>query len=196
MLSAGVYGGTCERDVKYKGGVVMPLETQKAVLYLGVDIMPWATLFVGGGTANHEFGGVAADDSSFVVEAGLLIGVIDHEILDPTLFEDRLRVNVGASGSYTDADRFGDTLWWQELTAFATVSIVNDTTGNTFFNPNSIALYMGPYFSYIQSSDIEAEETLGIMAGVEVFVSESISFDIGIRDLDSTAIEGGLHIRF
>ena len=68
--------------------------------------------------------------------------------------------------------------------------------GNKFFNPNSIAIYGGPMFSYIQSDDIEADKEFGFMAGVEVFVSESISLDAGIRQFDGTGFEGGIHIRF
>ncbi|MBT3294707.1 MAG: hypothetical protein HN919_01280 [Verrucomicrobia bacterium] len=194
LLNGGIYGGTMERDVQF-GAVVLPLETSKAVLYLGLELRPWVTLFVGGGAAEHELG-MADGDSSHMVEAGLLLNVIDHDILDPTLFEDRLRLNMGATWSMTEANWYGEDVKWQEINAFVTLSIVNDTTGNKHFNPNSIALYAGPMYSYIDSDDLEADQELGFMAGIEIFMSETISLDLGLRQFDGTGFEGGLNIQF
>ncbi|NQU39134.1 MAG: hypothetical protein HQ523_04200 [Lentisphaerae bacterium] len=193
-LSAGVYGGSTERDVKI-GLSTVTKESEKAIVYMAVDLQPWLLLFGGIGGANHALG-LSADSSAMQAEAGLLVNLVDHDILDPTLFEDKLRVNIGATWGLTQGEWFGEDIKWQELTAFATVSVVNDTVGNKFFNPNSIAIYVGPVFSYIQSEDIEVDQELGYMAGVEVFVSESISFDLGIRQFDGPGFEGGLHIRF
>ena len=194
LFSAGVYGGATERDVKM-GHAVVTKESEKALVYIGVDLQPWLVLFAAIGGANHAIG-LSEDASDMQTEAGLLVNLIDHDILDPTLFEDKLRVNLGATWGMTQGAWFGEEVKWQELTAFATVSIVNDTIGNKFFNPNSIALYVGPLYSYLQSDDIEVEEELGYMAGIEVFVSESVSFDMGIRQFDGPGFEGGLHIRF
>lgn len=194
LLSAGVYGGSSERDVQF-GATILPLKSTKAVVYVGVDLLPWFTVFVGGGTASHELG-MSDSDSSYQAEAGVLINLIDHEILDPTLFEDRLRLNFAANWGLTEANWYNDDIKWQEINVSLTISIVNDTTGNKFFNPNSIALYAGPMFSYIESDDIEADQELGFTAGIEVFATESISMNIGLRQLDGTGVEGGLHIRF
>ena len=194
MLSGGIYGGSLERDMEF-GSTVLPLETSKAVIYLGMNLRPWLTLFAGVGGADHELG-MAESDSTYVLEAGLLINVIDHVILDPSLFEDRLRINMGATWATTEAEWYGEDVKWQEINAFATISIVNDTTGNKLFNPNSIALYAGPVYSYITGDDLEADQELGFMAGIEVFVSETISLDLGVRQFDSTGVEGGLNIQF
>ncbi len=194
MLNAGIYGGTIEREVEYRNAV-LPLDSKQAVAFLGLELTPWATAFVGVGLADHQVG-MMESDTTHKLEAGVLLNLVDHEILDPALFEDRLRVNAGASWAYTGAEWASKDVRWQEATAFLTVSIVNDTTGNKFFNANSIAIYLGPLFNYIQSDDIELREEFGYMAGIEVFLTESISIDLGMRHIDSTGFEGGLNIDF
>jgi hypothetical protein len=196
LLSGGIYGGTQDRDMRFgDDSIVVPLESSKAVIYLGLNLRPWLTLFAGGGGAENNLGMVESD-STYVLEAGLLANVIDHDILDPSLFEDRLRLNVGATWSMTKADWYGEDLKWQELNAFATISIVNDTVGNKHFSPNSIALYAGPIYSHIVSDDLDADQEIGFMAGIEVFVSESISLDLGMRQFDDSGFEVGLNIQF
>lgn len=193
-LRAGIYGGAIERDVKY-GTRRIPLESKHYLAYLGVDIVPWLTTFIGAGIADHQAGSFDSETKN-KIEAGVLLNLIDHVILDPTLFEDKLRVNAGASWTYTEAEWQNDNVRWQELTAFATVSIVNDTVGNKLFNPNSVAIYAGPLFNYIQSDELELSEELGFMLGLEIFMTESVALDLGIRNIDTTGFEGGLHIHF
>ncbi|MBL7076838.1 MAG: hypothetical protein ISS31_05140 [Kiritimatiellae bacterium] len=194
MLNAGIYGGSIEREVEYNNAV-RTLESKQTVVYLGLEVTPWATVFVGGGLADHQVGMLESDTSS-KLEAGILLNLVDHVILDPTLFEDKLRINAGASWAYTEAEWLAQDVRWQEATAFLTVSIVNDTIGNKFFNPNSVAIYMGPMFNYIQSGEIELREEFGFLAGIELFLTESISLDIGMRHLDTTGFEGGINIDF
>ncbi len=194
MLSVGIYGGSIERQVEYANSVES-LDTEYFTICLGIEVTPWLTAFLGTGRADHQLG-TQGSDGSQTFEAGFLFNLIDHEILDPTLFEDKLRVNAGLSLAYSDAEWDDDEVQWQEITAFLTASIVNDTIGNKFFNPNSVAIYIGPMFNYIESSDIELRETFGFMAGIEVFLTESVSLDMGLRHLDSTGFEGGLHIDF
>jgi opacity protein-like surface antigen len=171
----------------------MPASTEG--VYVGLEVTPWATIFVGGGMGDHQLG-MTESDTRHKLEAGILVNLIDHEILDPTLFEDKLRVNAGASWAYTEAEWVDQDVRWQELTAFLTVSVVNDTTGNKFFNPNSVAVYAGPLFNYIQSDEIELRDELGFLAGIEIFLTESISLDLGMRHISTTGFEGGLRIDF
>jgi len=194
MFNAGIYGGSIEREVEYRE-TMMPLESKQSIVYMGIEVTPWATVFVGGGLADHQVG-MLESKTTQKVEAGLLLNLVDHVFLDPTLFEDKLRINAGASWAYTEAEWLDNDVRWQEATAFLTVSIVNDTIGNKFFNPNSIAIYMGPLFNYIQSDEIELEDEFGYMAGIEVFLTESISIDLGMRHISTTGFEGGLHINF
>ncbi len=194
MLNAGIYGGSLEREVEYKN-TVRTLESKQSVVYLGLEPTPWATVFVGAGLADHQVG-LLESDTTQKIEAGVLLNLVDHVILDPTLFEDKLRVNAGASWAYTEAEWLNNDVRWQEATAFLTVSIVNDTTGNKFFNPDSVAIYMGPLFNYIQSDEIELRDEFGFLAGIEIFVTDSISIDLGMRHIDTTGFEGGLHIDF
>ncbi len=193
-LSAGIYTGSLEREVLYRS-VLTVLESKQSMVYLGLDLTRWLTLFVSGGLADHQVG-LLESGSTQKVEAGILLNLIDHDILDPSFFEDKLRLNVGASWGYTEAEWLGRDVTWEEGTAYITVSVVNDTTGNKIFNPNSVSVYVGPLYNYIQSDDIELEDHLSFMAGIEVFLTDHIMLDLGLRHMDAMTYEGGVHIRF
>ena len=135
-------------------------------------------------------------DAEFEYGAGLRLNILDHEIPDPTLFENRLRITAGAQYTWTQADQDLYPWKWEELVADLTVSIVNDIEGNALYLPNSIALYVGPVLSIIRSDTIKADDKFGYSAGVEVYFTECVSFDLGIQKLDDTGYVGGLHIRF
>jgi hypothetical protein len=193
-LSAGVYTGSIEREVKDLDTLTV-LESKHSMIYLGLDLTRWLTLFVSGGMADHQVD-LLESDSSQKVEAGVLLNLIDHDILDSSFFEDKLRLNAGASWGHTEAEWLGREVSWQEGTAFITLSIVNDTTGNKIFNPNSVSVYVGPLYNYIKSDDIELEDNFGFMAGIEVFMTDHITLDLGLRHMDAMTYEGGVHIRF
>jgi len=82
------------------------------------------------------------------------------------------------------------------FSASLTFSIVNDLEGNKFYYPNSIALYAGPVLSDLQGSDFNEKNVLGFAVGLEVFLTESISLDAGIKQFEHTGYSGGLHLRF
>ena len=106
-LSAGVYGGSLDREIEYDNASET-LQSKHAMVYLGVTPTRWLTLFGVIGLAEHQVVGLATSDTTQKFELGFLLNLIDHEILDPTLFEDRLRLNAGASWAYTDAEWEGD----------------------------------------------------------------------------------------
>jgi len=105
-------------------------------------------------------------------------------------------LSTGASITMSQGDWRGDSVDWNEVCVSMTASVVNDVAANKFFNPEAIALYVGPLFSMLQSSDLEEDNKFGLTVGVEVMVSESLSFDIGVRHFESSGVNGGLHLRF
>jgi opacity protein-like surface antigen len=195
FVGCGVYGGVQDREVVVRS-FTETLSSSRVMAYLSVEPLSWLTLYVAGGMGRHELGNAPTSSSELEYEAGFHLNLVDRIILDPTLFEDRIRLNTGASISGARGEWYGDTVDWHEIQASLTLSVVNDVSGNKFFNPESIALYVGPLFSILQGDELEESTQFGLLVGVEVFVSDSLSFNLGMRHIDETGIDAGLHLHF
>lgn len=191
-----------DRDVRVRG-LDTVMASRKAMLYLGYELLPWCVPYVTGGSTETSFPGGADGDKESEYGIGLQFNLLEHDILDPLLMEDKLRVNASCQYSASKASWDGRDLRWRELFASVTVSVVNDLRGSKFFVPESIALFAGPIFSYIDSSSIsdtegalKADEKLGITGGIEIFLTKRISLDAAVKRYNAESYSAGLHIRF
>jgi opacity protein-like surface antigen len=178
---------------------------KKTTAHIGYDILRWATVYALGGVADTRLdtgyypAGYHQDYNGDEVElgAGVMFNLIDHDIADPSLIEDRIRVN--ASFEYTSCKstwRYATaTVDWTELFASLTVSIVNQIHGNRQYWPNSIGFFAGPIFSHIESSSLEHDGDSGFMAGMSIVYSENLTFDFGFERLESEGYVVGVNIR-
>ncbi len=198
--SLGVYATSRERDINGQG--FFNIKQRKTLAYLGYDWSlygwsRWFTTYLCVGSSETRVGRQFSDsDSEYGV--GINLNLLDQEINDPTLFEDRLRLRGGCQLTRSSVNgpqhRVGD---WDEIFGHLTLSIVNDLEGSKLYLPNSIALYGGPIYSWIgNSSSFSNEGMFGYTAGMEIYYTESISLDVGIEAMDYTDITAGLHIRF
>jgi hypothetical protein len=199
--SAGIYGEGCDREVTVDGRNRMLTKT-RVMGYVGLDVLPWVTLYGTGGSSALKFGGTEeTNDAELEYGGGLNINVLDHEVLDPTLFEDRLRINANVSLIH------GTTAWdeplavqefeWDEVSASVIFSIVNDCEGEKKYVPNSVTVFVGPIYSDYLGSEIEVVDKAGFLAGLEIFYSASLSFNIGIESFGGeSGYMGGVHLRF
>ncbi len=196
----GVYALEQDIDIKIKSNnFTMILEQQKAMAYLGYNIFSWMMVYGTIGESENRLDGWQFVDPAHELEygAGFQVNILSREIPDPTLFENKLRITAGAQYTVASTDVPGAEWRWAEVTAHVTLSIVNDIAGNKLFLPNSIALYGGPIYSDIISDDIvQLGDEFGYNLGLEVFYTESVSFDIGLRKLSDTGVTAGLHVRF
>jgi len=185
-----------ERELDLELGPTADLEFFKGLVFVGYDVLPWATFYGTIGLSDIELDGVEADEANSEYGFGLHLNLLDHELMEPGLMEDRLRVNADLRYASSEATVMGRTFDWEETTAELTVSLVNDLTGNKLFWPQSIALYAGPAYSNLESDDFEAEETFGFVGGIEIFATKRLTLGLGAEMYDSAAFSSSLSLRF
>ncbi len=178
---------------------------KKTSAYLGYDVLRWATIYAAGGVVDTRFdtGAYAPYPQNYngaevELGAGVQLNLIDHDIADPSLIEDRIRVN--ANLEYTSCKSTWEyatlaTVEWEELYVSLTVSIVNQIHGHRQYWPNSIAFFAGPIYSHIESSSLEHDGDGGFMAGMSIVYSENVTFDFGFERLESEGYVAGVNIR-
>ena len=186
-----------ERDVKIKNlDLDVLLKTERLTGYIGFDVLPWMTVYGGGGSSETEFGEWGKGDSGTEYAAGIQLRLLDKDMLNSTLLEDKLRVSATVQYGASDTEWFGETLEWTELYANLLVSIVNDVEASKYFNPFSIGLFGGPVLSDLQGDDIDEDSMVGFVGGIEIHYSRSVTITGGIEHFDESGYFGGVHIRF
>lgn len=196
----GVYGSSRDRDVRLdKTNFEFELEQQKVMFYVGYSVIRSLLIYAVVGENETTPLGMGQIDPAHEIEfgGGIQLNLLDRDLPDPTLMENLFRINAGAQITHTSSEYPGFNWEWEEVMAYLTFSIVNELDGSKLFLPNAIALYVGPVYSSIISDDIEqVGDEFGYNIGMEVFFTESVSFDLGLRRFDETGFAGGLHIRF
>lgn len=196
--SAGLHYSARERHVQINNDAFFTeMKAQKVVGYVGYDVLDWATAYVSAGQTKAQINLEGYADGELDFGIGMLLNLLDHEVPDPLIMEDRVRVNASAEYSWTKTERFGEDIGWQEFVTSLTFSIVNDTTGNKAFWPESVAIFAGPIYSCILGDlDEASEDRLGLTGGVEIFVSERVSLDARFENYQKASFSGGLNVRF
>lgn len=196
--SIGLYAIKQERDVtanKYMSDV--PMKSSKTLGYIGYDIIPWITAYVVGGSSETRIGW-GSGSSKPEIGFGAVFNLIDTEIEDPTLFENRLRLSSHAQytwGSAKSSTSSSD-VKWGEFSGSLLLSIVNDLEGDKFFVPNSIALFVGPVFSVINSNTIEQDKIFGMTGGLDIFLNEKVSLELAYTRYEAGTYSIGVNVRF
>lgn len=189
--SAGAYVKSGSREIR-QGDI----DTTKAVMYVGYDFLPWVTTYAKGGMNNTTIGTAQDDDYNMELGFGMRFNLLHHEILDPTLFEDRIMVNASWEFSSTQARRGFRDQDFRELQASVTLSIVNDVVGSKLFLPHSIGLFFGPTYSMVNTSGVDTRSDLGLLVGLEVFYTKRVSFHFSLEQIGSGSTAGlaGVHV--
>jgi hypothetical protein len=197
--SLGGYFTTRDRDVLVTGRRVPTDMKNTAIMgYVGAEILPFLSAFVGLGESRTKFKPESHDDTGLCVAFGLQGNLLDHEIEDPALLEDRLRVNAELEYYFKEAEWRGRDLEWEELAASITLSIVNDIQGNKLYLPESLAVFGGPAYLDIQGSDVReaSGDSFGYTLGLDIFYSKRISFFSRVEVFEETGYAGGVNVDF
>lgn len=169
--------------------------------FIGYDLLRWASVFGIAGSSSTSFRGAgssstpSSSDSEFGV--AMQINLLDHELMDPTVIENRFRINLQTSYMMHKADHVRGNLSWNDLSTGLMFSIINDTPSFKIFWVENVAIYGGPVYSKIISSDrISEKSTVGYAAGMEISFSEKISLLAGVQDIDGASATGSITVRF
>lgn len=198
--SCGLTVNSRERNVEVLG-VDSTLDSTLVAAYIGYTITPWATLYALAGQFSGELdGGFSSndDDRRFLYGATLSFDIFSHEIQDPMLMENKIRVNSSLSYLASEIEVFNQELDFQEFQASLTASIVNDVVGNKLYLPESIAIFAGPIYSSLLDDDLNdnPDENVGLSAGLEVFHTKRISYYMRVDDFAKAGYAAGLNVRF
>ena len=198
--SLGAYLAESRRDVELHG-FDSQMKLKSAGAFIGYDIMRWASVFGIAGSSDTSFGGAGSHLSTSSSESefgvALQVNLLDHELMDPTVIENRLRLNAQASYMRHKADHAWGSLAWNDLSAGLMLSIINDTPSFKIFWVENVAIYGGPVYSRIFSSDrISEKSNFGYAAGVEIGFSEKISLLVGVKNIDTASATGSITVRF
>jgi len=203
-LGVGAYYGKVEREIEFNNKTPIPgledvLDADRGYAYVSFTPVGFFTLY-----------GLVGNSESRIVEGktktkrsgeadygvGIQFGFLNHFIKEPVPFENRFRVNLAVEHIWSQTDRKGRSLDWDKTDVAVTFGIVNDTTANKYFAPESIALYLGGIYSTISGDGFkEAKETGGI-GGVEIFFTDSFSIDAKAYIFDKTSFDAGFNIHF
>ncbi len=197
--SVGIFGGIGKRGIDLESGGKADLDINRAMIYVGYDLFSWVTPFAALGVTSSEISSFSAGngkDTKFAYGAGLLFNILNQEIMDPNLMIDQFRINADVYYNGSETEGLTDTYTWGEFSASLTLGLVNDTVANKELFPESIGIYLGPIYSYYASSDFDADTTLGLLTGLNMFFTKRTSFDISAQIFDEVTINGSLNIRF
>ena len=197
--SCGIYSDARDRDVDI-GGELLRLETDKIMGYVGYDLKRWMILYVTAGGSESTLlqpnSDIIEDESGAVdLGLGLKFNILDHEIMDPTLFEDKIRIDAGVQYSLSTLEHDRVSEDYGEVSASLTLGIVNDVQGNILFLPNSIEIFGGGLFSAFPVGDIDVENEFGWTAGVDIFYTEKVTIEASVQGFDEATFSAAIHLR-
>ena len=194
-LSMGIYGGQFNRDIKWDNGIVQKLTSNRIHGFVGVDPVKWLTIYVIGGSNDSSLNDSSSDDYKGEFGFGIHAKLLNHFIAEPVLTCDAIRFNANSQYLRCNSDIANDSSW-NDISGSLTISLVNDTTGNKFFNPESIAIYAGPMLSLLIGDGFDEDTAIGFVGGLEIFVVDSVALSVEYQYFDESSIAGGLSYHF
>ncbi|MDA0578634.1 MAG: hypothetical protein O3B24_11110 [Verrucomicrobia bacterium] len=180
-------------------GFTAEMRDEKLAAYIGRTLLPWITLYGIAGQDRHSFSSGHSGDSeqSFLWGAATDIDLFLHEIQDPVLMENEIRVNINLAYYGFEADALGETRDVGQFDASLTVSLANNLDRVSLYLPETIAIFAGPVFSQLDGdiSD-KPDDSVGMTVGLEVFHSKRVSYNFRVENFSNVGYAGGLNIRF
>lgn len=193
--SCGIYSDNRDRDIDIDR-LTTSMDTEKIGVYAGYDVKPWMTAYLSSGTARTKIGNFSDTDGNSEFAFGAIFNLLSYDIMAPTLMEDLINVNACVQLTWGEASWGNESVDWQELYGSLTLSVINEVSGNKLYLPQAIALFFGPVFSDLYSSSFDERDKTGMTAGIEVFYTDRVTFNIGVEKFDSARVVGGLNVHF
>jgi opacity protein-like surface antigen len=193
--SAGLSFDSRKRDADANGFPVT-MKTSKVMGYLGYDVLSWVTAYATAGSTEYEFSDVSSGGGEAEYGGGVRLNLLDHDVLEPTILEDKIQIHGTCQFTRTKAEYLFSSSDVDELYASLILSVVNETTGNKYYVPHSIALFVGAVYADLDASNFDEDGALGYTAGLEIFYTENLSFSLGIQGFDQAGFVGGVHLTF
>jgi len=181
-------------------GPTRKVSTDIGAVYIGHTLVKWINVYAFAGMlyADNGTGPLRESDDNFLYGGAVHMDFFLHEIQDPVLMENEIRLSGDAAIYVSEFEVFGESRDFQEVKASLTAAIVNHLDGNKLFVPESIGIYGGPVYSQVFGGDLDdgPDDQVGLAAGLEVFHTKRVSYYAGIERFKDTGFTAGLNVRF
>lgn len=185
------------REIGWNG--TQDATVNQGLFFVGRDLLPWITAYglIGAGQMTFDNAGVS-ESGGGVFGGGAWFNLLDHDVLDYSLLEHRIRVSGVAQYTFGSSEANNDDLDWGELYVDLTLGITSDIVGSKALWPEGITLFVGPVYNSMQSNDFDSDGAgLGILAGMDVHLSKRNTISLGYELYDEDeAITASLSVRF
>ena len=198
--SIGIDGASIRRGVDLEG---FPdrLEATYFGGFVGWRAVPWLTIYGVLGQAEAEIGIDNLDDGMYWA-LGANATVWQYDMTDPEFLTGRWSIRV--HGEFAAADLTSGE--WQDLSGSLRLQyeIFTEAVEATQRMPYSLALFAGPMVSVLDgkvellgiTDDFEADDEVGVVAGLELSISHNVLLGLGAEILDDTTWVGSLRYKF
>lgn len=196
-FSAGVDYLSLSRAIEWEGGQEGEMEGDGWALFFGVDPVPWLTVYLAAGFTETSVTSVPAESTDPIWSFGMDMNLWQYDLTDPEFMEGRLSVRGGFAGSLGEMEEGDWTEWSGYLTANYEIFVKKVQSIDRV--PYSLALCVGPAFSFLDGEagmDFEGADTVGLVYGVDLFVSHTLSVGFHLQDVDSTNYRISARYRF
>jgi hypothetical protein len=206
-FSAGVDYLKISRDIEWEGGGKGELEGDGVTAFLGVDPMPWLTVFLTAGITETGLDSQESASGESIFSLGLDLNLWQYDLTDPEFMEGRLSLRGGFEGTFAGIDSGaageGD---WTEWSGYLTANyeVYVKKIQNVDSVPYSLVLSAGPAFSILDGDvdvggitrDFEGSDTVGFVYGVDLFLSHTLSLGFHMQNIDSANWRASARYRF
>ena len=193
----GGYYRHMSREIEWNG--TKDATVYQGLFFVGRDVLPWMTAYALLGAGQMDFDDMDAGESGGgVFGGGAWFNFLEHELLDYSLLEHRIRISGMAQYTFSSSEAGGEDLSWGEFYADLTLGVTSDIVGNKSLWPEGITLFAGPVYNSLQTNDFDSDTAgLGITAGLDVHISQRNTISVGYELYnEDEGITASLGIRF
>jgi hypothetical protein len=162
--------------------------TEHNFVWLGYEVSRGVTPYLALGRGDFEFENFPVELDGTDIGIGVHFDLLDHDILDPFLMEDRIRIHGGILYLYNED--------FQELSGALMLGLINDTDHTKLFGVHAIEIFGGILYSEVFGiDDVSTEDVFGFTAGVNIYLTLHAAIQASVDHFNSTEFSGGLSIR-
>ncbi len=201
-LTVGLTYEDIKLGIDFDDGPDAVLDAASWDVYIGYDVLPWLTVFTTLGSSEIDDTDAVDTSAELKISGGVNAYLWEGDVLEPTYMAGRFTVKSTFELSRYDSDSdAGDVSWIDATLALPLGYEIFDNYPESPKGINtSLALYIGPAISYVSGTwesaggdrDFEAKELFGLIGGVDLFLSPTVSMGVAFKYFDETTVAGSL----
>ena len=204
-VSAGLFYQQLRRTIETETGFEMEIQARAYEAVLGLDVMPWLTLYGSAGAADARF-----KDSDFGQDRFAWTAGFNMNIWQWTGYGEvpvwRLNFKTRAEMARYETETGNLDIEWTDYSVAFPIGyeVLFSRSPESFDDLDHLELFLGPALSYIdgrykqggQSYDFEENTSLGVMGGISLFITKTLFIEGSASYFDGFLIRGGIGYSF